>query len=577
MIDWLNRFVLNCVRPLGRKRNPIAFDAQFYLENYPDVAAAGVDPIAHFNSHGWRERRDPHPHFSTSFYLSQYPDVARAAINPLEHYINYGCHEGRRTTGDVVNQIINNGDTDTENTHVANAVVHAKHARLLRSNARIHREAAFTRATKNIERILQSSEFLKTVDELQTIEPGIGDLRSYKTSYIAPFHDSLADLHMELRGRLKSDSYDTIICVPWVRTGGADLVSSLVAQALLRIRPQERVLLLRTDQPNFEWPEIIPSEVECEDISDIVQYAGQDFAERLLFSMFRGLKPARVINVNSRLCWSAFKRFGRCLVNETHLYSYLFCWDRTLSGLRVGYPTEFFAETAGFLTATITDTHFLRDELIRMYNLPPALQERLLTMYSPPRIALRSPTAAQSGAQTLGQRTRPLILWAGRLDRQKRFDLVEEIARSMPDVDFHCWGKALLDAPPDLSKLPRNVRMMGSFKSYDELPLAFCDGWLYTSAWDGMPTILIELANQGMPIVASAVEGVCELIGPESGWPVSDWQNPLAYVAALREMITSPKERVTRAKRLQNMASESYSVGKYDSDLAAALSKEMHR
>lgn len=71
------------------------FDADFYLAKYPDVAAAGLDPLEHYSSHGWREGRNPSPSFDTKFYLRAYPDVAAGDLNPLNHYAVYGAKEGR--------------------------------------------------------------------------------------------------------------------------------------------------------------------------------------------------------------------------------------------------------------------------------------------------------------------------------------------------------------------------------------------------------------------------------------------------------------------------------------------------
>lgn len=75
------------------------FDAHWYLRTYPDVARAGVDPLAHYLSRGWQEGRDPGPEFATSAYLKANPDVARAGINPLVHYIKFGHAEGRGIFG----------------------------------------------------------------------------------------------------------------------------------------------------------------------------------------------------------------------------------------------------------------------------------------------------------------------------------------------------------------------------------------------------------------------------------------------------------------------------------------------
>lgn len=108
------------------------FDAEWYLQRYPDVAGAGVDPVLHYLVHGAANGRDPSPHFSTPFYresypnvtrnplvdyldggaaagrnpsstfdsaayLERYPDVAKAGLNPLVHYVRFGKAENRAT------------------------------------------------------------------------------------------------------------------------------------------------------------------------------------------------------------------------------------------------------------------------------------------------------------------------------------------------------------------------------------------------------------------------------------------------------------------------------------------------
>jgi glycosyltransferase involved in cell wall biosynthesis len=76
-------------------RNSVFFDADFYLETYPDVKAASIDPAVHYFLHGGSENRNPGPHFSTKEYLEQNPDVAAAGLNALAHYELHGRREGR--------------------------------------------------------------------------------------------------------------------------------------------------------------------------------------------------------------------------------------------------------------------------------------------------------------------------------------------------------------------------------------------------------------------------------------------------------------------------------------------------
>lgn len=71
------------------------FDAEWYLENNPDVADAGVDPLRHYLERGGFEGRAPSAGFSSRWYLTRYEDVANAEINPLLHYLKKGKAEGR--------------------------------------------------------------------------------------------------------------------------------------------------------------------------------------------------------------------------------------------------------------------------------------------------------------------------------------------------------------------------------------------------------------------------------------------------------------------------------------------------
>lgn len=71
------------------------FNARYYLGRYPDVEAAGTDPLDHYMEAGWIENRDPNPFFSTENYLELNEDVRKAGINPLFHYLVAGKKEGR--------------------------------------------------------------------------------------------------------------------------------------------------------------------------------------------------------------------------------------------------------------------------------------------------------------------------------------------------------------------------------------------------------------------------------------------------------------------------------------------------
>lgn len=71
------------------------FDRDAYLQRYPDVAAAGMDPIVHYLDLGASEGRAPCEFFDSAYYLANNPDVAAAGLNPLLHFHEFGWHESR--------------------------------------------------------------------------------------------------------------------------------------------------------------------------------------------------------------------------------------------------------------------------------------------------------------------------------------------------------------------------------------------------------------------------------------------------------------------------------------------------
>jgi len=70
------------------------FDALWYLDHYPDVAAAGEDPLWHYLMHGAGEGREPHPLFDSQWYAGQAGDLAGSGLSPLGHYVMQGAAAG---------------------------------------------------------------------------------------------------------------------------------------------------------------------------------------------------------------------------------------------------------------------------------------------------------------------------------------------------------------------------------------------------------------------------------------------------------------------------------------------------
>jgi GT2 family glycosyltransferase/glycosyltransferase involved in cell wall biosynthesis len=71
------------------------FDAEWYLEKYPDLRAIDHDPLTHYILYGAAEGRDPNGFFDGAWYHARYPDVAATGYPALLHYLTWGARELR--------------------------------------------------------------------------------------------------------------------------------------------------------------------------------------------------------------------------------------------------------------------------------------------------------------------------------------------------------------------------------------------------------------------------------------------------------------------------------------------------
>lgn len=176
-----------------------------------------------------------------------------------------------------------------------------------------------------------------------------------------------------------------------------------------------------------------------------------------------------------------------------------------------------------------------------------------------------------------------LALAVGRLDVQKGLpdllDAVERAAADAPalrlaaagDGPLRGWLESEVAARPGLAG---RVRLLGR---RDDVPalMRAADLLVHAAHWEGMPNVVLEAMAAGLPVVATAVEGVDELVAPgETGWIVPP-RDPDALALAIREAAADRDAagRMGRAGRARARAefSTARMVGRYESLWAGVL------
>ena len=130
---------------------------------------------------------------------------------------------------------------------------------------------------------------------------------------------------------------------------------------------------------------------------------------------------------------------------------------------------------------------------------------------------------------------RRLVTCIGRLDVQKGIPQLLATAgdwlRRLPDCDLLVAGKGPLEAGLQKQCRKGGIAQRVHFVGWrPDIPaiLAASSLLVLSSAWEGMPNVVLEAMASGLPVVATRAEGVCELLGPEfqeQSVPYGKWQD----------------------------------------------------
>lgn len=108
--------------------------------------------------------------------------------------------------------------------------------------------------------------------------------------------------------------------------------------------------------------------------------------------------------------------------------------------------------------------------------------------------------------------------------------------------------------------LSRRARFLGSRTDVPDL-MGAADGYLMSSAWEGLPMVLLEASASGLPIVATQVGGNDEIVKPgRSGFLVPPGNPDALGEAMCRLMAVAPEERRAMGERGRVHAREHYSI-----------------
>ncbi len=179
-----------------------------------------------------------------------------------------------------------------------------------------------------------------------------------------------------------------------------------------------------------------------------------------------------------------------------------------------------------------------------------------------PNVVAPLATAAERPAVADGD---PIALFVGRLRIRKGLEVALDAFSALPVrgrllIVGDGEHRSSLEAAAARLRLGSRVEFLGRKQRSDvEALMDSARVLLVPSLYEGMPLVIVEAMQRGLPVIASAVSGIPEVVvHGETGWLVP-CEDPEALAEALNEAFEKPAEARRRGERGRDRLKTEYS------------------
>lgn len=372
---------------------------------------------------------------------------------------------------------------------------------------------------------------------------------------ITPEHYQAADIYKRIVDSLSRDAYNYILFIPWVIKGGADLFAINYANSIAAANSKKHVLVITTINTPSPWKNKLHPLIDVIEFGTLTHDMPFSVQNRLMEQIIENSNASHLHIINAEFAYDfivSHQAYIRTTAKKVIVTSFSQSINQT--GRIFGYSHTHVPLVYDLACMITTDNQAVADMWVKEYG----FDINKIRIHNQP---VQIPTKMKQF--DLNNMNSFRILWAARLSPEKQPDIVAEIAKLLGDTDIHIdmYGHIDEDFTTDfLNTLPSNVTYCGPYDGFDSLNPTEYDIYLYTSLFDGMPNSVLEAGSYGLPVIASAVGGLPELITDnQNGILVDDLKNANAYADAIKKITSNKKMLVKLGPALRTHLSEQYS------------------
>lgn len=409
---------------------------------------------------------------------------------------------------------------------------------------------------------------IDSMNNMHKIENNIMIYDDFKNNF--KYYDSIPKdayetglLYKQIVDKTNRNSYDYLIFVPWIKTGGADKYLINYVKGLLNLS-DFKICLITTEKDVSEWQskltsvDIIPFGLITAGISKQAKYK--------IMEHFIENSSAKYIHIiNSQFAYEFIEEHKIYFENDNKkIIASAFSKSVNSYGKIYGYSQTHLPKIYEMLSYIVTDNDAVCNEWTKEYGFE---KNKMMVLY-------QNVDVNKNKLIDITNKKKYKILWAARVCDEKIPEIVFEIARNLEEskFDIHMYGE-LDESHVNFFRnrsRPRNVKYMGKYDGFESINYCDYDIFLYTSLFDGMPNVLLEAGSHGMPIISSGVGGVKELL-KDNGIIIDNYLDPKSYSLAIRDLASDVEKRRKISNNIVSKILKDFNNTKYDNKVSHLL------
>ena len=155
--------------------------------------------------------------------------------------------------------------------------------------------------------------------------------------------------------------------------------------------------------------------------------------------------------------------------------------------------------------------------------------------------------------------TRPRAIFAGGITQAKGCAEILAIAAQLPAIDFHLFGKMHADMAEKFRQHPENIFLHGEVAHEVLLnEMRHSDFLLFPSWTEGFPLTVLEAMSLGIPVIATSVGGIPEMVNHGQGGFLVAPRDQDALIKAIQDLVASPEQLLAMGKFNQQKSFTQY-------------------